>query len=106
MPALYISEWDSVLESAAAAARGDKWCNQRNNELGRQWCWTRLITGIGCFDVRLLWLGSLTAAWTFSHDCGPWLRFEEIENLDQAVVLWYLMKTRPVNRVHLIEALG
>ena len=35
MPALYISEWDSVFESAAAAARGDKWSDQYNNELGR-----------------------------------------------------------------------
>ena len=50
MSALNISERDSVFESAATAARGDKWDSQsqRGTErFGHKWSWSRNFTGTG-----------------------------------------------------------
>ena len=52
MSALNISERDSVFESAATAARGNKWDSQsqRGTEwFGHKWSWSRNITGTGLF---------------------------------------------------------
>ena len=53
MSALNISERDSVFESAATAARGNKWDSQsqRGTErFGHKWSWSRNISGIGLFE--------------------------------------------------------
>ena len=52
MSALNISERDSVFESAATAARGNKWDSQsqRGTErFGHKWSWSRNLSGIGLF---------------------------------------------------------
>ena len=52
MSALNISEWDSIFESTATAARGIERNSQRGGQLGHKWSWPRNITGIG-----LVWTG-------------------------------------------------
>ena len=52
MSALNISERDSIFESAATAARGNKWDSQsqRGTErFGHKWSWSRNISGTGLF---------------------------------------------------------
>ena len=58
MSALNISERDSVFESAATAARGNKWDSQSQRGEPRGYEWSRNITGIGLIGERCvdLWV--------------------------------------------------
>ena len=54
MSALNISERDSVFESAATAARGNKWDSQSQRGKPRGHKWSRDITGIGLIGQRFM----------------------------------------------------
>ena len=82
MSALNISERDSVFESAATAARGNKWDSQsqRGTErFGHKWSWSRNISGIGLFESGTK--GLIQNCWSVLVRCqgiflGPGPEFE------------------------------